>query len=83
MKDAPAASRKSVSLPSDLWKKVEDYRFDNRVATESEAIRRLIELGLKALPEPATVASIAGHYSRTDRPDLAEAVLNAEKDLKP
>jgi Arc/MetJ-type ribon-helix-helix transcriptional regulator len=42
-------SRKPVSLPPDLAKAVEDYRFENRFNTESEAIRRLIELGLKAV----------------------------------
>ena len=42
------AGRKIVSLPPDLEKAVEDYRFENRIASESEAIRRLIELGLEA-----------------------------------
>ena len=41
-------SRKSVSLPGDLWKQIEDFRFEGRIQTESEAIRRLIELGLQA-----------------------------------
>jgi hypothetical protein len=42
------AGRKIVSLPPDLEKAVDDFRFENRFPTESEAIRRLIELGLKA-----------------------------------
>ncbi|MGX9963146.1 hypothetical protein ACVFYP_07470 [Roseomonas sp. F4] len=42
------ASRKLVSLPADLTEKVENYRFENRINTEAEAIRRLIELGLEA-----------------------------------
>jgi Arc/MetJ-type ribon-helix-helix transcriptional regulator len=41
------ATRKPVSLPLELAKAVEDYRFANRFKTESDAIRRLIELGLK------------------------------------
>lgn len=40
-----------VTLPQDLWELVTDYRFDNRINTESEAIRRLIELGLERAKE--------------------------------
>jgi len=43
------SARKIVSLPPDLAKAVEDFRFANRIATESEAVRRLIELGLAAV----------------------------------
>ncbi len=42
------ATRKPVSLPPELAKAVDDYRFANRFKTESDAIRELIELGLKA-----------------------------------
>ncbi|WP_451993609.1 hypothetical protein [Azospirillum argentinense] len=38
--------RKIFTLPKDLWARVDDYRFENRLPTESEAMRRLIELGL-------------------------------------
>ena len=41
-------SRKPVSLTPAIAKAVEDYRFAQRYNTESEAIRRLIELGLEA-----------------------------------
>ena len=37
-----------VTLPTDLAQAIEDYRFTNRLKTEAEAIRRLIEAGLKA-----------------------------------
>lgn len=30
-----------------LLNKIDDYRFDNRINTRSEAIRQLIEIGLK------------------------------------
>lgn len=43
--------RKIVSLPRDLWGKVDDYRFGNRLSTEAEAIRRLLHLGLAATVE--------------------------------
>mgnify|MGYP003365714551 FL=1 len=48
-----APVRKQVNLPAELAKAVEDYRFSNRLSTESEAIRRLIEAGLKAAKNPA------------------------------
>ena len=35
-------------LDDDLLRRVEDYRFENRVNSRAEAIRRLIEEGLKA-----------------------------------
>lgn len=39
--------RKIFSLPKELWQQVDDYRFENRIGTEAEAIRRLIGTGLK------------------------------------
>ncbi len=42
--------RKMVSVPADLAQAIEDYRFANRMKTEAEAIRRLIELGLGKAP---------------------------------
>lgn len=41
-------TRKIVSLPAALAKAIEDFRFEERIATEAEAIRRLIEAGLEA-----------------------------------
>jgi hypothetical protein len=37
-----------VTMPAELAQAVEDFRFQNRITTEAEAIRRLIEAGLKA-----------------------------------
>lgn len=34
-------------IEEDLLKRVDDYRFENRINSRSEAIRRLIEEGLK------------------------------------
>lgn len=42
-----APVRKQVNLPADLAVAVDAYRFGNRFPSEYEAIRRLIELGLK------------------------------------
>jgi hypothetical protein len=36
-----------VSLPAELAQAIEDYRFAHRLKTEAEAIRRLIEAGLR------------------------------------
>jgi hypothetical protein len=43
-----APVRKQVNLTAETAARVVEYRFDHRLATESEAIRRLIELGLEA-----------------------------------
>jgi metal-responsive CopG/Arc/MetJ family transcriptional regulator len=34
----------------DLIEKIEDFRYENRIPTRSEAIRKLIENGLKVKP---------------------------------
>ena len=44
--------RKSVSLPTSLWKRIEDFQFEHRVKRDAEAIRQLIELGLKSAKTP-------------------------------
>ena len=41
-----------ISLPAELAEQVEDYRFSNRLKTEAEALRRLIQLGLEAAASP-------------------------------
>src|ERR1051325_10997732 len=38
--------RMMVSLPEELAKAVDDYRFANRIKTDADTIRRLIEAGL-------------------------------------
>jgi hypothetical protein len=40
-------TRKMVTLPTELALAIEEYRFANRFKTEAEAIRRLIEAGIK------------------------------------
>ena len=51
---ADPAIRKTVSLPSSVWRKVEDFQFANRIKRDAEAIRRLIDLGLAAAPKTPT-----------------------------
>lgn len=48
-KPAPApVTRKSVSLPDDVWEEVTQWRLLRRIATEAEAIRQIILSGLAA-----------------------------------
>jgi hypothetical protein len=53
--DADPIVRKTVSLPTSVWRRIEDFQFGNRVKRDTEAIRRLIELGLKAA-EPESLS---------------------------
>jgi hypothetical protein len=46
--------RKMLSMPREVWERIEDCRFENRIKTESEAIRRLIEAGLAACASGST-----------------------------
>ena len=62
-------SRKSVTLPESMWNEIGEYRFYNRIPTEAEAIRQLIQRGLN-LPvyleqHKATIEILTGrqkHY---------------------
>jgi len=38
--------QKLIAMPRELAEKVSEYRFDNRLPSEAEAIRRLIQRGL-------------------------------------
>jgi hypothetical protein len=42
------ATRKLVSFPAPLAKAIEDFRYANRIPSDSEAIRQLVETGLGA-----------------------------------
>lgn len=37
----------TFAVDDELQRRIDDYRFDNRINTRSEAIRMLIEMGLK------------------------------------
>jgi hypothetical protein len=47
-KSIDEAVRKMVSVSAETAKAIDDYRFGNRIRSEAEAIRRLIEAGLAA-----------------------------------
>jgi len=38
----------TFAADKDLVERINDYRFENRIETKSEAIRRLVEKGLEA-----------------------------------
>ncbi|MDC0660850.1 MULTISPECIES: hypothetical protein [unclassified Leisingera] len=40
--------KKLVNLTEEQAKRIADFRFENRLQSENEAIRRLIEIGLDA-----------------------------------
>ena len=43
-----------VTLPNDLFKRIEDFRYENRYPNRSEAVLALIEAGLKKFKENST-----------------------------
>ena len=49
--DTSLSVKKLVAMTEGQAKRIADYRFEARLASESEAIRRLIDLGLKAAEE--------------------------------
>ena len=46
---ATSRPRYTVSVDEDLFRKIEDFRFEKRFQTRSEATVELIRLGLEAL----------------------------------
>jgi hypothetical protein len=39
--------RKTVSLPARLWREIENFQFESRLKKDVDAVRRLVEVGLK------------------------------------
>ena len=48
MREIDPPKRKTVTLPESLWGEVAEFRHGLRIGTEAEALRRLIQSGLKA-----------------------------------
>lgn len=42
-------SRKSVTLPTGMWEAIDGFRFDERIGSQAEAIRRIMLAGLRAV----------------------------------
>src|SRR5260221_14611410 len=72
-------TRKMVTLPTELAQAIEDYRFTNRLKTEAEAIRRLIEAGLSKAS--TATPSGGGEPGESDKP--AGSVAPARKPAAP
>ena len=51
--DEPNSERVITPMPKSLLAAIDDYRFANRSPSRAEAVRQLIELGLKAAVETA------------------------------
>jgi hypothetical protein len=44
--------KKLLAMSQALWDRIEEYRWANRLHSESEAMRKLIEAGLDAIEKP-------------------------------
>jgi hypothetical protein len=66
--------KKVVGFDTDLLERVRDFRFNQRIASENEAIRRLIEAGLsgQAAPQPEKAG---GKQPQVQRKGLPPAKL--------
>jgi metal-responsive CopG/Arc/MetJ family transcriptional regulator len=49
----PQPQRIAIPMPQDLIKKIDDYRWANRLPSRAAAIRQLIEAGLAKSPPTA------------------------------
>lgn len=41
-------TRKTVALSDEMWREIAEFRFAERIGTEAEAIRRLLQSGMRA-----------------------------------
>ena len=53
-KDAVLTTKKLINLNPSMVERVSDFRFTNRINTESEALRLLLEIGLDHLDREAS-----------------------------
>ena len=51
-KQPTLTKKKLIALDPKMMREIESYRFGERIKSESEAIRRLIELGLSVSSAP-------------------------------
>ena len=49
--------RKALQFTAEQWEQVRAFRFDQKISTEADAVRRLIELGLEAAKRQPTEAA--------------------------
>lgn len=74
-----AQSKKmSLVIPDWLAQKVEDYQFDNRLPSTSDAVRKLIEIGIASVDNGVDRAFPEEGYSEYDVRFLRGLVENME-----
>lgn len=59
-----AVSRKTVTLPDELWDRIAQYRHFHQIPTETEAVRRLLQNGLQSDPTIKAIAQIVTKKSK-------------------
>lgn len=64
--ESDQAVRKSVSLPPDLWDRVQDYQYAGRLVSQAEALRRLVEAGLAAVAAEREIPDNVAGQTRED-----------------
>ena len=87
MSKAVLTSKKLINLSPEMVEDVKEFRFKNRIETESEAIRQLIHTGLAARPILVEVQKMLLHLTRNNPdPELdryieaIHAALNSKSD---
>src|SRR5256885_17202904 len=63
--------KKVVALTAEMADRMREFRFVNRVESENEAIRRLIEAGLNAAAKSSGASGSGGSKRQTVAPDQA------------
>lgn len=51
--------RKLITIPDPLWERISAFRWSNRVGTETQALRLLLEKGLEAVEAERTEGGAA------------------------
>lgn len=74
--------RTSITIPQEMMNKIDDYRFENKIRSQTKAIINLIELGLQSLGRIKPVAPPI-ELSKTDIKllDAYHAALPVAQDI--
>lgn len=84
MAKLPRENRIPIMMSHDELRQIDDWRFENRVATRSDAVRRLCQIGLAALARAAELNNHAvdGWDESNDRLDkLADKIAQSDLPL--
>ncbi|MDR5008305.1 hypothetical protein RGK87_04695 [Agrobacterium fabacearum] len=75
--------KKLIAMSPDMVSAINDWRFKNRVNTESEAVRRLLAFALNAQTELAPYVTIAHNGLEYDQRKLIEKIIGLLRDTHP